>query len=121
MFRSLFQTLGWTPKTILDIGGYKGHWTRDVRQQVPSASFVVVEPNPHPELGSLGVPVISELLASDVRDVNWYSTMTTGDSFYKERTRHYATVAPVRKTTTTLDRLFPDQQFEFIKLDCQGA
>lgn len=114
-------SFGWSPRTILDIGGYKGHWTRAVRAMFPDASFAVVEPNDHPELHTLGVPVYRELLASEAKDVPWYSNLTTGDSMYKERTRHYTTVVPTTRTTKTLDTLFPTQQFDFVKIDCQGA
>jgi hypothetical protein len=40
---------------------------------------------------------------------------------YQERTRHYSEIAPGMRRTTTLDRLFPTHQFEFVKIDCQGA
>jgi FkbM family methyltransferase len=113
--------LPWTPKTILDVGGYKGHWTREVRAQFPGSSIVVVEPNGYPELTTLGVPVYHEVLASTVREVPWYSNLTTGDSMFKELTHHYNGIVPVTRKTTTLDQLFPTQRFEFVKLDCQGA
>jgi FkbM family methyltransferase len=113
--------LPWTPKTILDVGGYKGHWTREVRAQFPGASVVVIEPNEHIELRQLGVPVHREVLASTVREVPWYSNLTTGDSMFKELTHHYNGIVPVTRKTTTLDQLFPTQRFEFVKLDCQGA
>jgi FkbM family methyltransferase len=118
---SLLRSLGWSPRSVLDIGGYKGHWTRQVRAMFPSASFVVVEPNPHPELKTLGVPVHAEVLSATPETIPWYSNLSTGDSIYKELTSHYASVAPTMRTTTTLDVLFPDTQFDFIKLDCQGA
>jgi FkbM family methyltransferase len=118
---TLIQTLGWRPSTVLDIGGYKGMWTREVRRLLPAATVTVVEPNPHPELKTLGVRVFYEILSSNQTSVPWYSNMTTGDSLYKERTRHYAAVQPVYRTTTTLDTLFPGETFEFVKLDCQGA
>ncbi len=120
MFAQLISA-GWSPKTILDIGGYKGHWTREVQRYFSDASFAVVEPNPHPELSTLGVPVYKELLSSEVKDVLWHSNMSTGDSIYKERTRHYERVLPTTRKTTTLDLLFPSQTFDFIKIDCQGA
>lgn len=117
----ILKTVGWSPTTILDIGGYKGHWTRAFRVQFPRATFAVVEPNSHPELQSLGVPVYREVLSSTLKEVSWYSNLSTGDSLYPERTRHYASVAPVVRHTTTLDTLFPTQRFDFIKIDCQGA
>lgn len=116
---SVLKMIGWNPKTILDIGGYKGMWTRSVQQEFPDASFSIIEANHHPELNSMSV--YYEVLSSEVKQVPWYSNMTTGDSLYKENTRHYATVLPSYRTTTTLDILFPKQQFDFIKIDCQGA
>jgi len=113
--------LPWSPKTILDVGGYRGHWASEVRSQFPAASIVVVEPNPHKELDRLGVPVHYEVLASSIREVPWYSNLSTGDSMFKELTHHYEGIMPVTRKTTTLDTLFPTQRFEFIKLDCQGA
>lgn len=118
---TVLRAAGWTPRNVLDVGGYKGHWTRQVRAQFPSASFVVVEPNFHPELRSLDVPVHYELLSSEVKQVQWHSNLSTGDSMFKELTNHYRGVIPATRTTTTLDRLFPTQTFDFIKLDCQGA
>lgn len=118
---TLIQKLGWTPTTVLDIGGYKGSWTREVQRLAPSAVVTVVEPNPHAELQTLGVRVLYEVLSHDTRSVPWYSNLSTGDSLYKERTRHYAQVTPTFRTTTTLDALFLRETFDFIKLDCQGA
>lgn len=116
---NLLKTVGWNPKTILDIGGYKGMWTRSVQQEFPNASFSIVEPNHHPEL--IGMPVYYEVLSSEVKQVPWYSNMTTGDSLYKENTKYYTNITPLYRTTTTLDILFPNRQFDFIKIDCQGA
>jgi FkbM family methyltransferase len=118
---SVLQTVGWSPRTILDIGGYKGHWTRQVRSMFPFARVTIVEPNHHKELETIGVPVHYEVLSSEISQVPWYSNMTTGDSLYKELTRHYSNVSPTMRTTTTLDTLFPGEQFDCIKLDCQGA
>ena len=118
---SVLQKIDWSPHSILDIGGYKGHWTRQARATFPSADIVMVEPNHHAELQTIGVPVHYEVLSSGVKPVLWYSNMTTGDSMYKELTRHYSSVSPTTRTTTTLDTLFPTQRFDCIKLDCQGA
>jgi FkbM family methyltransferase len=118
---SVLQSVGWHPRNVLDIGGYKGNWTRTVRRLFPTARIVIVEPNRHSELESVGVPVHYEVLSSEVTTIPWYSNMTTGDSIYKELTRHYSNVTPATRRTTTLDALFPNEQFDFIKLDCQGA
>lgn len=118
---SVLENLGWCPRTVLDIGGYKGHWTRAVQTMFPNARFAIVEPNRHKELETLSSPVYYEVLSSEIKEIPWYSNMTTGDSIYKELTRHYASVNPSTRMTTTLDILFPNQRFDCIKLDCQGA
>lgn len=118
---SVLQNLGWSPHTVLDIGGYKGHWTRAVQSMFPNARFTIVEPNHHKELETLTTPVHYEVLSSEIKEIPWYSNMTTGDSIYRELTRHYASISPTIRTTSTLDTLFPTQTFDCIKLDCQGA
>lgn len=118
---AVLQNFGWSPQSILDIGGFKGNWTRQVRNTFPSAKFVIVEPNSHKELETVGVPVHYEVLSSEVTYVPWYSNMSTGDSLYRENTRHYETVAGVTRNTTTLDALFPNSTFDCVKIDCQGA
>ena len=117
----LLKQIGWAPSSVLDVGGFKGNWTREIQRAYPTATYTVIEPNPHPELRTLNARVHSEVLADTVKSVDWYSVLGTGDSFYKEMTRHYSSVPPTPRTTTTLDALFPSESFSLIKLDCQGA
>lgn len=117
----ILRSLGWSPKTVLDVGGYKGHWTREHQRIFPRAAFTVIEPNPHPELRFLDARILSEIVSAEPGTVSWYSNLSTGDSIYRETTRHYSSVAPTTRTTTTLDALFPTETFDFVKLDCQGA
>jgi FkbM family methyltransferase len=117
----LLKRIGWAPNSVLDVGGFKGNWTREIQQAYPAATYTVIEPNPHPELRTLNARVLYEVLADTAKSVNWYSTLGTGDSLYKELTPQYASVSPTSRTTTTLDALFPTESFDFVKLDCQGA
>lgn len=117
----LLRSLGWSPNTILDVGGYKGTWTREMQRLFPSASYTVIEPNPHPELRALKARVLYEVVSAGHDPIPWYSNLSTGDSLYRETTRHYAGIVPTIRTTTTLDALFPAETFDFIKLDVQGA
>lgn len=117
----LLKHIGWAPSSVLDVGGFKGNWTREIQRAYPTATYTVIEPNPHPELRTLNARVLYEVLADTVKSVDWYSVLGTGDSFYKEMTRHYSSVPPTPRTTTTLDALFPTESFDFVKLDCQGA
>jgi len=117
----LLLSLGWSPKTVLDVGGFKGNWTRAYQRVFPMASFTVIEPNPHPELQNVKARVFYEIVAAQRETIPWYSNLSTGDSIYRETTRHYSGVAPSYRTTTTLDTLFPTETFDFVKLDVQGA
>lgn len=117
----LLRSLGWSPKTVLDVGGYKGNWTRAHQHLFPTAAFTVIEPNSHPELQTLRARVFYDIVASERATIPWYSNLSTGDSIYRETTRHYAAVVPTYRTTTTLDALFPAETFDFVKLDVQGA
>jgi FkbM family methyltransferase len=120
MFNSL-KLVNWNPKTILDIGGYKGTWTKDAQIEYPYASFTIIEPNHHVELNNVQSKIYYELLSSEVKEVVWYSNLSTGDSMYKENTKHYTNISGTNRNTTTLDILFPYEQFDLIKIDCQGA
>ena len=118
MYSSL-TLLGWNPKTILDIGAYKGTWTRDTRRYFPNAHYTLIEPNLHNEIEHENTYHV--ILSSNESEVEWFSNGTTGDSIFQEQTIHYKDIQPVIRKTTTLDSLFPNISFDFIKIDCQGA
>jgi FkbM family methyltransferase len=115
------KSFGWMPHTILDIGAYKGNWTRETRLHFPNAKFVLIEPNDSSTLRSMKDRIFNEIVSDSVKQVQWFSNGSTGDSMFQERTQHYANVSPTLRTTTTLDILFPKESFDFIKIDCQGA
>ena len=117
---SRMKAIGFNPRTILDVGAYKGEWTQHTRRFFPSATYTMIEANDHPELASVG-RVLTAVLSSEPGQVPWYSIGGTGDSIMKERTGHYANVVPVYRQSSTLDTLFPTETFDFIKIDCQGA
>ena len=114
---SRMKLFGFEPKNILDIGAYKGWWTSHARTFFPNASFTMIEANDHPELDG----AIKAVLSDSVKQVPWFSVGGTGDSIMKERTLHFKNVEPVYRQSTTLDTLFPDKTFDFIKIDCKGA
>lgn len=115
------KQIGFNPQTVLDIGAFRGEWTRFTQTVFPRASYTMIEANSHHQLESVGVTLIREVVSSCVGPVQWWSIGGTGDSILRERTRHYDTVTPVTRMATTLDTLFPHQSFDFIKIDCQGA
>lgn len=114
---------------ILDIGANDGWWYRSMQLQYPAAEFVLVEANPYnePALRALGVDYKIACLSDKVKEVKFYTTKSsptsTGASYYRENTEHFADseVEILELTTTTLDLLFPTETFDFIKMDVQGA
>lgn len=118
---SVLLKLDWYPKTILDIGAFKGTWTKQTQQVFPKAKFTLIEPTEYKELKSVGHTVIHTLVGKKDSVVEWYSNQSTGDSMYKENTNIYRDILPIQKNIVKLDMLFPSQTFEYIKIDCQGA
>ena len=115
------KKIGFTPQSVLDVGAFRGEWTRLTQSVFPRASYTMIEANNHSHLASVNAQLIREVVSSSVGPVQWWSNGSTGDSILRERTHHYASVIPTTRTTTTLDILFPTQTFDFIKIDCQGA
>jgi FkbM family methyltransferase len=112
--------LGFSPKTILDIGAYKGHWTLNAKRFFPQAKFFMVEAIEYEELKYMGETCFFALLKDKIEEVDWYEERNTGDSIYKEKTKFFKNTKPIKKTSTTLDNiLFYD--IDLIKIDCQGA
>ena len=115
------KKIGFMPTSILDVGAYHGDWTRFTQSIFPSASYTMIEANDHPHLRSVNANLVQQLVSSSEQEVEWWSNGSTGDSILRERTQYYTNVIPSIRRTTTLDTLFPTQNFDFIKIDCQGA
>jgi len=118
---------GFNPKNILDIGAFHGNWTKDVIKIYPYSKYTLIDAidyiniqrnnnNNNPNLNYTTV-----LLAECEKNVDWYELKNTGDSMFKENTAYFKNCIPQKKTTTTLDILFKDKQFDLIKIDVQGA
>jgi FkbM family methyltransferase len=85
---------GFTPNTIVDVGAYEGHWTREVKTIYGSVPVLMIEANPDKERAltavrkKLGPTVSFErtlLGAAEEKDVTFYS-METGSSVMPEVT-----------------------------------
>lgn len=118
-----------TPYSVLDIGANRGHWTAEAKTLWPEAYFMLIEGNPEcdPILASTGHPYRIALLSDTEKEVTFYTRLNapacTGASYYRETTQFYAgdNAIPHTLQTDTLDRLFPDDKFDLIKIDVQGA
>jgi len=125
------KNLGYMPPIILDIGAHKGEWTREMKRLYPDAKYYLFEPTSYSELSRFNnddnVKVFNVLLNDKIEEVDWYNTMTTGDSFFKEQTHHYVNSVPVKKLTIDLNTVIIQNDIlkgthsMLIKIDCQGA
>jgi FkbM family methyltransferase len=114
---------GYSPDLVLDIGAYKGFWTRECNR-IFNTQFMLFEAIDYAELKMSGKQVYNVLLNDKEEEVDWYEARNTGDSMFCEKTKHFVNCVPVKKQTTTLDLIFKDMTIPneiFIKIDCQGA
>ena len=73
------------------------------------------------------VYVTNELLNDKIEEVDWYEERNSGDSFFKEKTKHFLKTKPIKRNTIDLnsiinrDNILRNEKNIFIKIDCQGA
>jgi FkbM family methyltransferase len=112
--------------TVFDVGAYKGTWSQQVRRSFPEASFVLFEPNKvhNEEISKRKFPVYNLVLGrSTGSKVKFYSTGSTGDSFFLEKNDFYigkekeVEVVSLKDVIEKYGLQFPD----FLKLDTQGS
>lgn len=118
------KSLGFSPRTILDIGAYHGSWSEVMWHVWPDALYRLVEANEdcRPQLFATGFPFDIALLSDSERDVTYHKCQTgsgEGNSIYPEASAYPFAATAAR--TVRLDDLLPGQTFDFLKLDCQGA
>lgn len=120
---------GFNPTDIVDIGAYRGEWTRQVAEIYPDARFWLFEPQPSKkeelELAKTTIraqiQVFNVLLGAQPHDGITFHLRETGSSVLKETTSFEKT--PIQLPMQTLDLLFENEEFHgplFLKLDVQG-
>lgn len=125
----MIPSLPFHPNAILDVGANVGHWANEAAAKWPQAFIVLVEGNPEcaSALAATGRSYRIALLSDEEKTVTFYtrkgSPGCTGASIYRENSQFYDGDAaePHTRSTDTLDHLFPDGVFNFIKIDVQGS
>lgn len=121
---------GYLPDLILDIGAEKGSWTKEMKKFYPNCEYMLFEPINYEELNNLksdNCKVFNTLLFDKETEVDWYEMKNCGDSIFKERGNAFKTCIPIKKQTTTINKLCEEYNLVenkkniFIKIDCQGA
>lgn len=117
------------PRTILDLGANQGHWHNQARLRWPNSKFTLVDGNKEclDDMRRTGAEHYIALLSSEPKELSFFtrkgSPACTGASIYRENTPFYEGDNAVENKVmaTTLDIMFPDREFDLIKLDLQGA
>lgn len=121
----LLKRLGFNFKTTIDIGANMGQWFQKFNEVFLDTEILSVEGNPacEEDLKNVNPNYLITLLGEDNGDVNFFLNSNydkcSGGSIYKEKTVFYENCIETTLPIRTLDSLNKD--FEFIKIDVQGA
>lgn len=125
----LFENLrdsGYSPDTVIDVGAYKGWWSKSIHGVFSDAEIIMIEAQEDKKevLESLEAPnkevYISVLSDVPNKTVQFYKGKT-GSSYYPENTDFEMDIT--ERQTERLDSLLEDEQLSnaLLKLDVQGA
>ena len=122
----ILKEKGYFPDTILDIGAHHGVWTNTMKQ-LYNCNYYLFEANDYSGMIHYHDPLFNVVLSDKIEEVDFYQIYGTGDSFFKEKTKHYTNCISVKRTTIDLNTLISQTNILqnskniFIKIDCQGA
>jgi FkbM family methyltransferase len=118
---------GYIPDTIIDIGACYGEFTDSMIDIYPNAKYYLFEANNNPDLQKYlirsNVEVFNATLYSKEDIVDWYEIKNEGDSLFKELSKDYVNVLPIKKYTNVLRNMINCSGMKnvFIKIACQGS
>jgi FkbM family methyltransferase len=129
---NILKQKGYYPDTILDIGAHQGFWTIGMKQIYNNSKYYLFEANDYNELNKFNndnnVKVYNNIVLNDkIEEIDWYCIKGTGDSMFKEKTKHYINCNSIKRETIDLNthilknNLFQESKNILIKIDCQGA
>jgi FkbM family methyltransferase len=116
--------------SILDIGAHFGEFTKNMYSLLPFKKYFMLEANKdcEPKLKEVGISGYAITLLSDIpKTITYYKNKTdltsTGNSYYRELTPFFSDENVITDSiqSTTLDLLFPNETYDFIKIDTQGS
>ena len=123
---------GYIPDIIFDIGAHHGKWTIESLKIYPLARYILIEPIDYSELNKFrkisNIRVFNNILNDSNKEVEWYEMRNTGDSMFREKSKHFENCKTIKRDTITLNSLLKDRngiiencKKILIKSDCQGA
>ena len=127
----ILKDKGYYPDTILDIGAYHGNWTTSMKYIYNNSKFYLYEGINYNELHKFNdindITVFNVLLNDKIEEVDWFQMKNSGDSFFKEKTRHFNNCEIFKRKTIDLnthilqENILQESKNILIKIDCQGA
>ena len=132
------EALGFTPQHILDVGANEGRWGDEMQARVPGADFFHIEGNVKLEhfLKDKGRPYRIAIVGDEEKPVTFFKLCdgglcSGGSSVFVENTKYGPGMIKEERQMTTIDKLVSearndgtlprDHQFDFLKIDVQGA
>lgn len=114
--------------TVYDIGACRGAWSLLIKREVlKNSTFYLFEANPEyiSDLKNTGFPFLQTVLSNPGREyVDFYNGTNTGDSYYKELSKHYEHQSSIKMPCTTLDDVVTKYNLpipNLLKIDTQGS
>ena len=128
----LLKEDGYVPNIILDIGAYKGFWTKEMMKIYSNSEYYLFDGIDYNELNTLenigNVNIYKNIILNDeYKIVDWYQKKNSGDSIFKENTKYFKDCKPIKKESIDLNTFLKDKKINlndkniFIKIDCQGS
>jgi len=118
---------GYQLKTVYDIGAFKGEWSATLKKYYHNVEIILFEGNPEYNeiLSNSGFQFFNKVLSNPGREyVDFYNGTNSGDSYYKETTKHYDNQTSIKLQSCTLDSIIKKKDLpwpNFIKIDTQGS
>ena len=121
------KAIGYLPKTVLDIGAYEGHWSREFKTIFPDAAILMIEGQQSKDVklqeasnSLINTTYKIALLGSEEKEVE-FNIYETASSVLTEDNETNAKVE--NRNLQLLDKVVKDTPFkrpDFIKIDTQG-
>jgi len=130
---SVLKNSGVTISDFLDIGAYRGEFTRRVKSHWPEAKVWQIEADERQQPWLHTDAVFALLSDKPNQELDFFTlhnenSITSGSSVYRELTQYYKNPIVIKKRTTTLDDISKRVNFRgnwknsgFVKLDTQGS
>lgn len=124
------KKLGFKPDVVIDVGAYKGDWTKNVKGIFDQSQFIMIEAQPERktdlkkiESSSPNIFYEQTLAGPADDDEKVFTVMKTGSSVFEQTFEGKSSREKITLTSNTLDTILGRRNLTgeyFLKLDVQG-